>query len=161
MIRAAVLLVWFAVACAPATRTIEGTVTAGGTEIEPRTGITSREGAGPVLLVGDLEPELRRISGATVRVTGEPATGTPGDALRVRDYRLLEIDGDQPWVGVVRDGDEGPELAVEDGEPATLALVGLPAGALEAGAKAWVVGRREANDLRIRSYGVLRPAPTD
>lgn len=161
MIRAVILLAWLAAACAPATRTIEGTVSAVGTDVEPRTAIAPADGSASIYLVGELEPELRRVSGATARVTGEPTAGAPGDALRVRDYRILEIDGDRPWVGVVRDGDEGPELAVEDGGPATLALVGLPAGALEPGAKAWVVGRREANVLRIRSYGELRPAPVD
>lgn len=155
------LLAALAAACAPVTRTIEGTVTAGGTDVEPRTSIAPEDGGGAVFLVGELEPELRRVSGASVRVTGEPVTGSPGDALRVRDYRILEIDGDRPWVGIVREGDGGPELAVEAREPESLRLIGLPAGSIDAGAKAWFVGRREGAELLVRSYGVLGPVGTD
>lgn len=157
--RASILLLTTAVASACATsRTIEGRVDAVGTDVEPRTVITAEDADGPVFLVGDLESELRRASGAIVRVTGRPASGAPGEALRVDAYRLLEVDGERPWVGIVRAGEDGVALEPEDGEAGELHLIGLPTGAIGTGAKAWIVGRREGVELRVRSYGVLRPA---
>jgi len=156
---AALALGALAIGCAPASRTVEGTIRAEGTAARPRTSIVAD--GGRTTLIGALEPELRRVAGATVRVSGVPSSDAPGDALRVRGYRILSIDGDRPWVGTVTDRGETMELSVEGREPGALTLAGLPAGSITSGARAWFVGRREGTVLRVRSYGVLRPPGPD
>lgn len=60
-------------------------------------------------LMGPLGGELRRLSGATLRVTGTPRNNSepvPPRAVLVSDYEVLEVDGERPLVGTLlsRDG---------------------------------------------------------
>lgn len=118
------------------------------------------EGQGPTRLVGALESELRRLSGATVSVVGTvDSTGPPpGVSLDVREYELLSINGQRPLVGTVLVRDDGIWLAAAD----TVRLVPeLQELRDHAGARVWVVGTASANgsELRVGSYGVIAPAP--
>jgi hypothetical protein len=117
------------------------------------------EGRGPLRLRGELEPELRRLSGAIVRVVGRSAggpTGGPaaafGTEFDVRSYEVVSVDGERPHVGrvVVRDGEGW--LAAAD----TVRLVGAPAELTSRpGSKVWVVGPRTGGGIEVRSYGVI------
>jgi hypothetical protein len=118
------------------------------------------EGRGPLRLQGDLAAELRRLSGAMVRVAGHSAggpTGGPagvfGTGFDVRSYEIVAIDGERPHVGrvVVRGGES--LLAAAD----TVRLVGAPADlTARPGSKVWVVGRHTASGIEVQSYGVIR-----
>jgi hypothetical protein len=128
-----------------------GQVVAGGTAPDPVTSLRV-EGRGPVTLVGPLEPELRRLGGATVSVAGGLAPSPP-NALTVARYEIVLVDGARPVVGTILSRDGALWLAGTD----TVRLRSVPA-ALEgkSGAKVWVVGRRTGSELTVQSYGLLK-----
>ncbi len=123
----------------------------------PTTFLTLQWEGGSVVLRGDLSDELRRLTGATVRVTGTPVEqGQQSRALRVVNYEILEIDGGRPTVGVLMREADGMHLHDESGR--MLPLAGAPASMQRrVGAKVWIVGPVEDGALRVRSYGVIRP----
>lgn len=140
---------------APAPDTLEGRVMVTGGAPEPLTTLVTEDRS--VVLRGDLLSELSRLDGATVRVAGSLEGEGPGDALHVRDYELLEIDGQTPRVGVLIMGERGVALETDSGE--RLPLVGAPAALGDRlGARVWVVGPLQDGSLLLQSYGVLRPA---
>jgi hypothetical protein len=107
-------------------------------------------------LTGPLVSELRRLSGATLRVSGTPRSNpaaTPPRAVVVGDYEILEVDGQRPLVGIVLSRDGRLWLAGRD----TVELVGAtPDLAGRPGAKVFVLGVREGDRLRVKSHGVIR-----
>lgn len=109
-----------------------------------------------VALTGPLSDELRRLSGATLRATGTPQNHSaplPPRAVVVRDYELLEVDGQRPVVGILLSRDDRVWLGGQD----TVELVGITSDlAQRLGAKLFVVGVREDGRLRVKSYGVIR-----
>lgn len=107
-------------------------------------------------LSGDSEEELRRLTGARVEVEGERIQAYPADGVRVERYEILEIDGERPHVGVVEVEDpDGIWLRVE-GE--RLRLRGAPSALAEREeAMIWVVGERREGEIRLASYGMIRP----
>ena len=105
-------------------------------------------------LVGSLEPELRRLGGATVWVTGSPVSGAPNATFSVTRYGIVSIDGAKPIVGVVMTREGATWLATETD---TVKLGKPPAElATKNGAKVWVVVRRSGDELTTQSYGVIR-----
>lgn len=118
--------------------------------------IVLRGATASVGLTGPLADELRRLSGATVRVTGGPQNNLsplPPRAVLVRDYQILEVDGRRPVVGILLSRDDRVWLAGQD----TVELVGVTADlARRLGAKLFVVGVREGSQLRVKSFGVIR-----
>ena len=140
---------------APAPDTLEGRVMATGGAPEPLTTLVTEDRS--VVLRGDLLPELSRLDGATVRVTGRLEGDGPGDALLVLEYELLRIDGQTPRVGVLVMGERGVALETDSGE--RLTLVGAPAALGDRlGARVWVVGPLQEGALLLQSYGMIRPA---
>ncbi len=128
-----------------------GEVVAGGVAESPVTSLRV-EGRGPVTLVGPLEVELRRLGGATVTVAGGLAASPP-NAFTVSRYDIVTVDGARPMVGTLLSRDGGLALASTD----TVRLASVPAGLQgKAGAKVWIVGRRNAAELTVQSYGILR-----
>jgi len=115
-----------------------------------------RGSAASVGLMGPLSEELRRLSGATLRAVGTPqnnAAPLPPRALLVRDYELLEVNGQRPVVGILLSRDDRFWLGGRD----TVELVGITSDlARRLGAKLFVVGVREDGRLRVKSYGVIR-----
>jgi hypothetical protein len=107
-------------------------------------------------LTGPLVGELRRLSGATLRVIGTPRNNSaplPPRAVLVDDYEVLEVDGQRPLVGTVLSRDGHVWLAGRD----TVELVAAtPDLAARSGAKVFVLGEREGDRLRVKSYGVIR-----
>jgi hypothetical protein len=133
-------------AAATATDSVRGTVVVTGVGPSPYATLTSSEG--PIMLAGALETELRQLGGAQVDVFGE-LTGAQRRSLTVQRYEVLAIDGERPVVGTVLA--DGRRIAAGD----TLTVVGL-ADPLPAGAKIWIVGRRDGTQLSLQSWGVIR-----
>ena len=131
-----------------------GVVTQGAQGLPAPTFLRQAGGASPVPLAGDLESELARLAGATVRVRGH-WTASRGGALDVLDYRILEVDGEEPRVGTVVDRAGTLWLHTDDGE---WRLAGAPPELTRSrGAYVWVVGEAAGAELRIRAYGIIRP----
>jgi hypothetical protein len=130
-----------------------GTVSVGGIAAEPVVTLHV-DGGSPVTLVGSLEPELRRLTGATVWVAGAPGAGKRNATFSVTRYEIVSIGGAKPLVGhVVARG--GAAWLATDRD--TLQLLSAPPElAARTGAKIWVVGRRAGNELTTQSYGVIR-----
>ena len=112
------------------------------------------EGESAVNLTGQLLPELRRLSGATVEVYGTRTGTAPMARFDVVEYEVGEIDGLKPVVGMLRES--GGAYRITSGEDeTTLAAVPREMSGL-AGAKVWVTGVWEGGMLRVQSYGVIR-----
>jgi hypothetical protein len=120
---------------------------------EPSTSVMLVGNEGNVELVGDLEPEMRRLAGAGLLVRGSLQGSRPGQTLEVRDYEIMDIDGEVPSTGVLRNQNGRLWLTGKD----TLELSGAPE-ALRAkdGAKVWIVGPRSGSRLTVQSYGIIK-----
>ena len=111
--------------------------------------------ASSVTLVGVLRDELRRLSGATVQLSGTRQGEGPIARFDVEGYEVLEIDGEKPAVGVLHA--RGDQFSIGEGE-ASVRLSVVPDGFGQLlGAKVWIIGPRAADGLRVQSYGVIRP----
>lgn len=129
-----------------------GTLVAAGGATQPVTSLQV-EGGKATTLVGPLEPELRRLGGATVWVAGGPVPAPP-NAFSVTRYEIVSIDGAKPVVGSVTSR-AGATWLTTDRD--TLKLTPAPAElASKAGAKVWIVGRRSGNELAVQTFGVIR-----
>jgi hypothetical protein len=135
---------------------MDGVIVASGTEHAAITTL-QREAHAPVRLVGSLEGELRRLSGATVRVQGVSGTGFPGGTLDARRYEVLAIEGQRPYVGVLLVRGDSSWLVAAD----TLRLAAVPDQLrAQAGARVWVIGPAtpDGREVRVQAYGVIDPA---
>ena len=109
--------------------------------------------SGNVELVGALQPELRRLTGAGVVARGSLQGSRPIQTLDVSDYEIADIDGEVPVSGVLQAENGRILLAGKD----TLELVDPPAALAEkTGAKAWIVGSRSGSRLSVQSFGIIR-----
>lgn len=141
-------------ATADSTLTYEGVLTQGAAGLVAPLSLRQPRGGAPVPLTGELEDELSRLAGATARVSGR-WTDRRGGALDVAAYRLLEIDGAEPLVGTLVEGDGGLWLRSDSGETR---VIGAPTDlARQVGAYVWLVGERSQDGLRLQSFGIIRP----
>lgn len=130
-----------------------GTVAASGVE-GMNTLSLSRAGRPDVGLIGDLLPELRTLTGATITVAGAPGTGVPGTTIDVSSYEVLEVNGSRAWSGVLvlRDGawalDRPDSFVRLDAVPAALTN--------RINSKIWVTGVMENGRVRVQSFGIIR-----
>jgi hypothetical protein len=122
------------------------------TGTEPATSVQLVGSDGNLELVGTLEPELRRLAGASLAVQGSLQGQRPMLRLDVKDYEITEIDAEVPSTGVLQRRDDGLWLAGKD----TLKLVGASELGSKQGAKVWIVGRRSGGTLEVQSYGIIR-----
>jgi hypothetical protein len=129
--------------------TARGTVRRLGSEAAVRTVIQGEE---PVVVVGDYEPEIARIAGAEVWVSGTPTRTEYGSALIVSEYRILSVDGDIPVVGILGEDDTGFFITKDDRSVVRVDVNDRLAG--ELGAKVWVV--LGADNVTVSRYGILR-----
>jgi hypothetical protein len=136
----------------PSETVLMGKVTAGGLASDPMTSLTI-DGAKPAILIGPLEPDLRRLNSATVSVAGAPASSPPG-AFTVTRYEIISIDGAKPLVGTLLDRAGAQWLATER-DTVRLASVSADLTA-KTGSKVWIVGRRTGADLVVQTFGVIR-----
>lgn len=139
-------------------RTEEGVIGVTGTDAWSLA-VLRTDNRGSFGLTGDLEPELRRLAGIRVRVTGRSAPTAVGPGLAVTGYELLEVDGRTPHLGILDRDAEGGWVLRPEGDEDALALRGLPEGRLQPGMKIWVVGATGADGrLAVESYGIVAPA---
>ena len=137
----------------PSDAVLTGRIVAGGLATEPVTSLAV-EGGKPTTLVGPLEPELRRLGGATVWVAGAPGTGAPNATFSVSRYEIVSINGARPAVGSLIARDGSTWLATDRD---TLKLASPPADLrAKVGAKVWIVGRRAGTELTPQTFGVIR-----
>lgn len=137
----------------PSETVLTGRVMTGGLAAEPVTQLRV-EGAKPTTLTGPLEPELRRLSAATVLVAGAPGAATPNATFAVSRYEVISINGSKPLVGSIVS--RGADALLASGAD-TLRLVSPPAELrTKVGAKVWIIGRRSSNDLAVQTFGVIR-----
>jgi hypothetical protein len=137
-------------------RVEEGVVTVTGTGVAPTAVLTTDEGAS-LGLTGDLARELRRLTGIRVRVEGRSAATPVGPGIEVASYRILEVEGREPVVGILYEEDDGVwTLTPEEGP--RLQLEGMPTAGVADGMKVWILGEPAAgNRLRVESYGIISP----
>ena len=137
----------------PSDAVLTGRIVAGGLATEPVTSLAV-EGGKPTTLTGPLEPELRRLGGATVWVAGAPGTGAPNATFSVSRYEIVSINGSKPAVGSLIARDGSTWLATDRD---TLKLASPPADLrAKVGAKVWIVGRRAGAELTPQTFGVIR-----
>jgi len=137
----------------PSETVLTGKVVAGGVASDPVTSLQV-EGGKPTTLVGALEPELRRLGGATVWVAGAPGTGAPNATFSVSRYEIVAINGAKPAVGSLITRDGATWLAMDRD---TLKLTSPPSDLrAKIGAKVWIVGRRAGTELVPQTFGVIR-----
>lgn len=108
-----------------------------------------------VTLVGDLQGELARLSGAEVRVHGLQREKSSVGGFDVKRYDILEVDGEVPRVGTLRARDGILWLDGHDTVEVLAPPVDLRA---RDGAKVWIVGYPAGERLAVQSYGILREA---
>jgi hypothetical protein len=123
---------------------------------DPMVGVTLQlEDGSSVNLIGDLESELHRLSGATVAVTGRRRTDHPTlGTFAVHRYEILSIEGVKPEVGIIESYETEWFLLIDD-TPVALAEVPDDLKTRD-GAKVWIIGERTQTRLRIQSYGIIR-----
>jgi len=129
--------------------TARGTVRRLGSEGAVRTVI---QGDRSVVALGDYEPEIARVAGAELWVSGAPETSPYGPAIRVTEYRILSVDGEIPVVGVLGEDAEGFYLSKDDGSVVRIDVGDRLAAAR--GAKVWVV--LGPDRVTVTRYGILR-----
>ena len=120
----------------------------------PQPVLSLREEGGSVFqLTGALAGELRRLSGARVKVRGQTDSSAYPPSIQATEYSVVEVDGRRPWVGELRGGPGGLWILTPD----SLA-VEEPTGRLDAlvGAKVWVVADTSSQPALVQSFGVLR-----
>jgi len=123
------------------------------TGTEPGAAVRLVGDSGHVELAGALEPELRRLAGASVVVRGSLQGARPAQTLMASDYDVTEIDGANPSTGLLKAENGKLWLAGRD----TVELVGIPEALRgKEGAKIWVVGRHTEDSLEVQSYGIIR-----
>ena len=156
-----ILGVFLSLACAPAPRGAapvratpsehRGKVVVTGTETSSSVKLVGTNTN--VELVGDLEPELRRLAGASLLVRGSLQGPGPAQTLEVSDYEIVDIDGEVPSTGILRNRNGQLWLIRKD----TLELVGAPEALRgKDGVKAWVIGKKSGRSLRVQSYGIIK-----
>jgi hypothetical protein len=86
-------------------------------------------------------------------VRGSLQGSRPAQTLEVMDYEIIDIDGEVPSTGLLREENGRLWLTGKD----TLELSGAPAALGDKhGAKVWIVGRRSGNSLTVQSYGIIK-----
>jgi hypothetical protein len=113
--------------------------------------ILDREEA--IVITGPYEPEIRRLIGAEVRVTGRRVAGDfPGPTLEAMSYEILSVDGERPLLGTLELDEGGFLLTTPEGASVRLAAVSETL-AESAGGRIWVI--LDANG-GVAQYGILR-----
>ena len=130
---------------------VEGIVRRVGNAPFTRTLVEGDEG---IVIAGPYEPEVRRLVGAEIRVTGRLAAEGefPGPTLEAMSYEIVSVDGERPSLGVLKRDEDGFYLEMRGGSILRLASV---SGALAAsvGGLVWVI--LDVND-GVARYGILR-----
>jgi hypothetical protein len=109
-----------------------------------------------VHMAGSLLPELERLSGARLLITGQATNAAPPPAVDVERYEILDINGQKPWVGLLVQDAGG--YSIRDADVLNTRLDRPPPALLDQlGAWVWVTGTLAAEGVRVQSFGVIRP----
>ncbi len=139
--------------------TLRGVVGVTGTGTVP-TAVLLPEGEEEVGLTGVLAQQLRSLAGGTVKVWGRRAASPVGPGMEVMDYRLLEIEGREPRVGVLEAGASGDWILRERSTDEELVLMGMPSTGIQTGMLVWVVGTEDARGrVAVEFHGVIQLDP--
>lgn len=110
-----------------------------------------------------LREELVRLSGVRVRLRAQArAEGTPeGVPLQVEAYDILDVGGGVvPTVGQIALLETSTErrlvFVTEDGRASLLPKTWTDRLVSHVGAKIWLVGQREKDELRVKRFSILR-----
>jgi hypothetical protein len=125
----------------------------------PFTRVVLGEADRQVELTGPLAPEIGGLAGAVLLVRGPAERGSlPGaQAVRVEEYRIRSVDGEEPLVGRLEPA-AGELWLVHEGR--RVRVTDPPADLRDRpGALVWLVGTETDEGMRVRSYGIIRPAP--
>ncbi len=133
---------------------IDGVVRRVGNEPFTRTIVDGEEG---VVISGPYEPEVRRLVGVRIRITGRLSRETefPGPTLEATSYEIVSVDGERPLLGTLTRDEDGFYLKMRGGKLARLKSVS-EALAQSTGGLIWVI--LDAND-GVARYGILRDPP--
>jgi len=105
---------------------------------------------------GPLAAEVGRLTGASLVLVGAVQATTPWRTIVPTAYEVAAIDGQKPYVGVLRVEqnamwlDTSPPIRLEEAPDALRA---------QNGAKVYVLGSLSGGVLVLQSFGVIRPAP--
>jgi hypothetical protein len=137
---------------------VEGIVRVVGNDPSPQVVLSVGEGAATVqiALVGEYRDELGRLSGVAVTVFGDSVAnpqGMPAHAIDVLAYDVLSVNSAPAYLGVLinREG----EWWLDREEPLRLSLLPSDLDG-RVGAKVWVAGPLEGDQLRVQSYGIVK-----
>jgi hypothetical protein len=137
---------------------IRGIVRVVGNDPNPQVALHVGEGAEAtqIAIVGELRDELGGMSGVEVSITGSDAAnpqGMPEQAIDVSAYDVISVNSAPAYLGVLELRDGEMWLDRDD----DLRLITLPAQLQDmAGAKVWLVGPVDGDELRVQSYGIVR-----
>ena len=122
----------------------------------PATTVILASDSGSVVLAGALTRQIATLDGAHVGVEGSVAPASPPlgrvrRAIVVRRYRILDIGGREPVVGILAVNDSG-SFRID-----SIVLLSAPVRFTQlVGAKLWILGTRTASGaIAVSSYGVL------
>ncbi len=114
------------------------------------------DAATQVGLTGPLLEEMGTLVGAEVRVWGEAVANQPPPpvrAIEVSGYEIVSVGGRKPYVGVLSEYDSALWLHAET----VMRLVNVPDELVAGeGARVWIVGSVEGDQLTVQSYGIIR-----
>jgi len=136
---------------------LEGVVQVVGNDPSPQVVLTFSEDGHTteVALVGEFRQELGMLSGATLSVAGnsvENPQGLPERAIEVTDYDLVSINSQAAYLGVLENRDGDWWL----GRAEAFRLTAIPEQLQDkTGAKIWIAGPVDGNELRVQSFGVI------
>ncbi len=130
----------------------EGAVRVVGSDPFPYTIVQAEDGRS-LTVTGALRDDIRRLSGARVRVTGRLRPGEqPGTGLDVSSWEVLSVDGERPLVGRLERGAAGYDLVRPGGARVPLNFVPGSLGD-RAGSLLWVVLDEHGG---VAAYGIIR-----
>lgn len=138
--------------------TARGVISVVGSDPSPQVVISVGEGSETtqIAIVGEFREELGRLSGVEVSLAGDNVTnpqGIPEQAIDVFEYDVVSVNSAPAFLGVLelRDG----ELWLD--RENDLRLTAVPAQLQNmAGAKVWIAGPSDGDELRVQSFGVVR-----
>jgi hypothetical protein len=141
-----------------ANATAEGVVRVVGNDPTPQVVLSVGDGAEAtqIALVGEFHDELGMLSGVEVSVAGSDVPnpqGFPEQAIDVYEYDVLSVNSVPAYLGVLelRDG----ELWLDRENALQLTSVPAQLANME-GAKVWITGPVDGEDLRVQSFGIVK-----
>ncbi|WP_419937363.1 hypothetical protein [Candidatus Palauibacter sp.] len=129
-----------------------GTVRVVGSEPFPNTIVQAEDGRSLIAL-GVLRDDIRRLSGARVRITGHLRQGEqPAAALDVSSWEVVSVDGERPLVGRLEGEAEQFRLVRPGGAEVPLNFVSGPL-AEGVGSLVWILLDERGG---VAGYGIIR-----